>query len=226
MATKQHRSMKDANAHVIGWITIARPEGLTLGFGWVDPASGSLYVHDGSDLARYAKSTEVSTPLFGTTAPSDDDGQDGDTYLNTNTLELYQKAAGAWGDPIATLGGEGGAQPTTSVTTKTTDYVVQLADLGTSVGEAVFEMSAALTKTFTLPSVGASDVGKSITLAKSGSGQVVVQAADSDTIMASVAGGNIYNDTAETDATITLLLIAETRWVAFSGSGTWKTDLP
>ena len=104
--------------------------------------------------------------------------------------------------------------------TKTDDYTITAADLGKSL-----RMSAATAKTFSLPSVGASEDGARITLMKIGAGQVTVDAADSDTIWDSSAGGTIYNDVAaETRAMVTLEYVhSVAKWVIVEIFGTWKT---
>jgi len=112
--------------------------------------------------------------------------------------------------------------PTVTVTAKTDDYNVLAADFGV---DKALSMSAAGLKTFTLPSVAAGDIGKILTFIKLGAGQVTIDAADSDTIHDSSAGGTLTNAQAgETYATVTLMLTSATTWniVASSGVG-WVT---
>ncbi|MHB9133650.1 MAG: hypothetical protein ACYDBB_21510 [Armatimonadota bacterium] len=129
---------------------------------------------------------------------------------------------GPQGEP-GTPGADGYGIPTT-VTGKTDNYSILLTDLGFSVGEKVFTMNNAAAKTFTLPSVTAGDIGKSVTIIKHGAGAVIVDAPDADTIADSGAGGTIYCDVSEeTYATITLMLTTETHWDTIAGHGTWIT---
>lgn len=108
-----------------------------------------------------------------------------------------------------------------TVTAKTDNYTVKTSDSGM---DQTLTMSNAATKTFSLPSVAAGDVGTTYTFAKLGAGQVTVDAADSDTIGNSSAGGTVYCAIAgETYATITLQLVAATNWAILGFNGTWVT---
>jgi len=83
-------------------------------------------------------------------------------------------------------------------------------------------MNSAADKIFTLPSVGASENGYSVTLEKIGSGKLTVQAVDSDIISDSSVAGTIYSTTA------LAVLILEyvhtiTTWIIKSATGTWTT---
>jgi hypothetical protein len=107
------------------------------------------------------------------------------------------------------------AQITTS--TKTDNYVVTTADLGSSL-----RMNSSSDKTFTLPSVGTSEDGARITFIKVGSGKMTLDAADSDYIYDSAAGATIY--TTSSYATITIEYCdTDTRWYIISAVGTWTT---
>lgn len=73
-----------------------------------------------------------------------------------------------------------------------------------------------------LPSVESTDVGSIINIMKLGTGHLRIQAADSDVIGNSSAGGAIVS--AEPDrvgANISLFLEAETRWSINAGLGIW-----
>ena len=109
-----------------------------------------------------------------------------------------------------------------AVTTKTDTYSITISDLGKG---RIFLMNAAGDKIFNLPSVAAGDVGSEITLGKVGAGKLTIQAADSDTIHDSSAGGTIYNNIAgETYILIRLKLIQTTKWAICGMSGTgWIT---
>jgi len=79
---------------------------------------------------------------------------------------------------------------------------------------------------FDLPSVDAGDVGGWFRFVKAStaSGTLTVDAADSDIIADSSAGGTIYDDEAtETYATITIQLAAATQWVITGAHGSWTT---
>ncbi|MFC1658224.1 NosD domain-containing protein [Candidatus Omnitrophota bacterium] len=81
------------------------------------------------------------------------------------------------------------------------------------------------TQTVNLPSVGSTDIGAWYRIVKVGTGQVTIDAADSDTIADSSAGGTIYNDqTGQDYATITIQLVTETEWVIIKAHGTWITS--
>jgi len=119
-------------------------------------------------------------------------------------------------------GTSSGAGNTITVTAKTDDYTVTTADMEI---DKALSMNSASDKTFTLPSVGASDVGISCTFIKLGAGKVTIDASDSDTIHDGSAGGTVYNDQAgETYATITLMLTGTTQWSIINSSGLgWVT---
>ncbi len=79
-------------------------------------------------------------------------------------------------------------------------------------------------ETIYLPSVNALHIGAWYRFVKLGSGTVIIEAADLDTIADSGAGDTIYNNTpGETYATLTLLLVSESKWVITEGHGTWTT---
>lgn len=103
------------------------------------------------------------------------------------------------------------------VLTKTDDYTVATSDFGKSL-----RMNSSGDKTFTLPSVGSDEDGAQIQFLKIGSGKLTIDAADSDYIDDSAAGGTIYSTTA--NATITLQYChATTRWYVMGALGTWTT---
>lgn len=99
-----------------------------------------------------------------------------------------------------------------TVTVKTDTYSLQIADFGKG---RMFVMNSAGDKIFNLPSVGADDVGLEIDLGKIGAGKLTIQAADSDKINDSSAGGTLFNaQAAEVYARARLKLVAETQWSA------------
>jgi hypothetical protein len=103
------------------------------------------------------------------------------------------------------------------VETKTDDYSITCLDFGKT-----FRMNAAVSKTLSLPSVGSVDDGGVVHAEKEGSGRLVLDAADSDYIHDSAAGGTIYSDSPF--AAISLRYNhATTRWVIIAAVGVWTT---
>lgn len=103
--------------------------------------------------------------------------------------------------------------------TKTDNYTVTTSDFG-----KLLVMNSASDKTFTLPSVTSSHVGAILTFAKIAAGKVTIDAADSDVIADSAAGGTIDNSqSTETYATLVIQLVSETKWSVVGGHGTWST---
>jgi hypothetical protein len=79
-------------------------------------------------------------------------------------------------------------------------------------------------RTIYLPSVDSSHIGARFVVWKLGSGKVTIDAADSDTIMDSSAGGTIYNSSStETWACLILRLESASQWGIQGGVGTWTT---
>lgn len=116
------------------------------------------------------------------------------------------------------LNGEGGAGKWV-VETKTDTYNVLLTDVAKTL-----VMDSADNKIFHLPSVAGGDVGTWFTFVKAGTGTLLLDAADSDTIDDSAAGAGIYNEQAdETFATMTLQLVTETKWAITGARGIWTT---
>jgi len=163
---------------------------------------------------------------IGTTEP--DKKLEINTGAATNGIRLSYNdgdgSASTYGDilldssGVLTLSSTGGvAVARLTPVTKTDDYTVTTSDFGKSL-----RMNSADDKTFTLPSVGSSDDGARVTFIKQGSGKMTIDAADSDYIDDSTAGGTIYTTT--NYATITLEYVhGMTRWVIISGNGTFTT---
>lgn len=140
---------------------------------------------------------------------------DGAIFTETDTLKIFLLVSGSW-EEIQT----GGGSSNLTILDKTDDYTIQTTDLG-----KIITMDATTSKTLTLPSVGSSDIGLYFTIVKKGSGDLVIQASDSDTILDSTAGGTLSN-TVSTDiySAITLVLISETEWIVKEAtSGYWVT---
>lgn len=105
------------------------------------------------------------------------------------------------------------------VLTKTNDYTVVADDLCKSL-----RMNSAIAKTFTFPSVGASDDGTRITIMKIGAGRVTLQMVDTDKIHDSSATGTMYNEEAtETYARVDAEYCHTTTTWNVVASGTWIT---
>jgi len=99
---------------------------------------------------------------------------------------------------------------------KTDNYSVQTTDFGKT-----FVMNAA-DKTFSLPSVSASDIGATLTFIHVGTKNLTIDAADADTISDSGAGDGIYCEQAgEIYASVTIMLATETAWIIKDAKGTW-----
>ena len=127
-------------------------------------------------------------------------------------------AAPSW----TTISGGGGGLSSLSWTaeTKTADYTITTDDFNKTI-----RMNSADDKIFSLPSVGASEDGERITLAKIAAGKVTIAAADADKIDSGSAGGTLFNNQAgEIYANVTLEYVhAIVTWIHISGRGTWST---
>jgi hypothetical protein len=99
---------------------------------------------------------------------------------------------------------------------KTDTYNITTADLGKTL-----VMNASVSKTFNLPSVNSGEIGGWVDFVKL-SGELIIDAADSDTIEDSGAGLTIYCSTVG-KASLKLRLVTETIWMIESGIGTWIT---
>jgi len=83
-------------------------------------------------------------------------------------------------------------------------------------------MNSSSNKTFTLPSVAAADIGTEFTFININTGKLTIDAADSDTIDDSNAGGTIYSDD-NTIASIAIRLVSATHWQIIGANGVWTT---
>lgn len=168
--------------------------------------AGDIIYFNGTNLVRLAKGTTNQYLKTGT-APSWDTPLSATAFI----LTLMDDADAA--TARATLD----AEQLWSVVAKTDNYNVLTTDDRTT-----FTMTAATTKTFTLPSVAAGNIGLMYRFVKLGAGQVTIDAADSDTIADSGAGDTIYCDDTGY-ATITLVLATATAWQIVAGQGSWTT---
>ncbi len=120
-----------------------------------------------------------------------------------------------WFQSLKTLDDQIGKQVTdtytTSATLKTTDF-----------GKRIEFNNGANPVTCYLPSVESSDIGGMLTIYKLGTGHLRIQAADSDTIGNSTAGGAILTaEPSRPGMNIKLQLQSETKWFATAGYGIW-----
>jgi len=170
-----------------------------------------------------------SSPTFAGVTLTNDSKINDDKKLYFGTDSDFSIEYDEDGDDVASFAGVGTyvfdntvkaasvVASTMSVLTKTDDYTVTTSDFGKSL-----RMNSADDKTFTLPSVGTTEDGARVTFIKQGSGKMTIDAADSDYIDDSTAGGTIYTTT--NYATITLEYVhGMTRWVIISGNGTFTT---
>ncbi|MCX5784354.1 MAG: hypothetical protein NTX59_01565 [Elusimicrobia bacterium] len=108
--------------------------------------------------------------------------------------------------------------PKFPVSTAASDITLTSADFGKTI-------TVTAAATVTLPTVGDTDVGATITVVKLGAGEVIIKAVSPAAIADSSTGGTIYNNVpAETYATITLRLTTATMWSALGGNGSWTTN--
>lgn len=116
----------------------------------------------------------------------------------------------------------------TKIKSKMLDFPVVAKDTGytilTTDGGKTFSCNSAQGQTFNLPSVASADVGFECTIVKMGTGGVIIDAADSDTIEDSGAGDTIYCADPRY-ASITLKLVSETHWAIKCAYGTWVTTI-
>jgi len=171
------------------------------------------------DVFSYAIANKFKNNWYGASAPTDKqdgmmhvDSDDGKAYVQHSSSDEELLQATRSYDRAVQLGMR-------TTVTKTDNYVVTTADFGKTL-----VMNSANDKTFTLPSVAAGNVGAILKFAKIGAGKVTIDAADSDTIADSSAGGTIYNNIAtQTYATLTIQLVSTTAWSIIEGHGTWVT---
>jgi hypothetical protein len=133
------------------------------------------------------------------------------TYTSgTAVCTLYQSEASPGTSP---------GNPTTAIVNTTASIVLTSSDLGKTI-----RVNSSSSRTVTLPSVGLENDGSRVRIAKLSTGNVVIQAADTDKIGDSTAGGTCTNSTStEVFAWLDLEYVhASTTWI-ISGHGTWVT---
>jgi hypothetical protein len=103
----------------------------TVGVGYTKTSEIKATLTSGASLndkvtIHYFKATNVvnstgstNTWLSGSGTPANGSGNDGDYYFRTATGDVYLKAAGTWGSPIATIKGEKGDTGATGATGET-----------------------------------------------------------------------------------------------------------
>ena len=75
----------------------------------------------------------------------------------------------------------------------------------------------------TLPSVNEKDIGAWVGFLRLGTGSLTIQAADSDTIEKSSAGGKLVcNETGRVAANLIIHLVTATKWAILWGTGIWQ----
>ena len=104
-------------------------------------------------------------------------------------------------------------------TTYITDHTVTLAQSG----HTLVMDAATVSKTFTLPSVGAADDGVEFTFINMDTGRLTIDAVDSDTI-AHGTNTTIYSDDNDVSQITLRYIHAATRWYIKSAHGTWTTS--
>ena len=107
-----------------------------------------------------------------------------------------------------------------TVENKTNDYIIQTEDFGIK----ILTMNNAAAKTFTMPTLTASEIGKSMTIVKIGTGKVTLALVDLQVIADSGIQGTIYNEQAdETYATLVFMVLSTSKLVIVGAHGTWTT---
>jgi hypothetical protein len=132
-------------------------------------------------------------------------------------VKLIKVGTDVWTLIGGASGGGGGGGGSNVIEEKNSGYTILLADKG-----KIFTCNSTSTQTFNLPSVSETDIGTEFTIIKLGVGQVIIDAADSDTIEDSGPGDTIYCSD-ETYAIICVLLVSATEWVIKFANGTWIT---
>jgi len=100
------------------------------------------------------------------------------------------------------------------------DTTLLAADFGRTV-----IINSASARTVFLPSVDAAEVGGWFAIIKLGTGNVTIDAADSDTVNGGAAGGTLINNVAgEGFAYVKLRLVSATAWLIEAGMGSWATS--
>jgi len=101
--------------------------------------------------------------------------------------------------------------------TVTTAYTVTSADFGTTI-----RINSASTVTVTLPAVGASDDGATITFIKQGAGDIAITAGTGDYIDGSPSSGSTYSS--DTKSALKIQYVhGMTEWVVIDEVGTFAT---
>ena len=136
------------------------------------------------------------------------------TSFNADLLDGYD-----WDDGQDVVFGSTQAKQISTLA-KTADYSVTTDDLGKSI-----RVTSGGTITMTFPSVGAAEDGALLRYVKCGVGKLILDAADSDKVADSGAGGTIYNDVAtQIFVPISFEYVHSiVTWVITGAMGTWVT---
>ena len=134
--------------------------------------------------------------------------------LNADELDGYD-----WDDGQDVVFGSVQAKQISTLA-KTADYAVTTDDFGKSI-----RVTSGGTITMTFPSVGAAEDGALLRYVKCGAGKLILDAADSDKVADSGAGGTIYNDVAtQIFVPISFEYVHSiVTWVITGAMGTWVT---
>jgi len=108
-----------------------------------------------------------------------------------------------------------------NITHESTVYTDSQTVLLAQTGETLV-MNSTSNKIFTLPSVGAGDVGVFFTFININTGRLTIQPADADIVADSSAGGTFYSDT-DSYSQVTLELASTTKWIVRGAHGTWTS---
>ena len=103
------------------------------------------------------------------------------------------------------------------------EYTADQALTTWELGKSVLFATGSSNLTATLPSVGLKDVWSWITIVRTGTGQFIIQAADSDKIEKN--GSTIMADEPNrVAANVTLQLISATQWAIIGATGIWHVS--
>ena len=110
-------------------------------------------------------------------------------------------------------------EKTIQVTNEDTDVTINFAEINFGKRN---QIENSLEVSVNLPSISSADIGKHLEIVKLGAGNLIINAADSDTILTSAAGGNISNSVAgEIGAFVKLVVDIETKWNVIAIYGIW-----
>lgn len=157
------------------------------------------------EILSYQKVNKLKNHYYGAAGPVD--AVAGVIWVDSDDGKVYRFYGAAWIEISADF----------TLSVKVDNYNVLTTDIGSH-----FYMNNAASKTFSLPSVAAANVGLHYWLGSRGAGPVVIDAADADVINApwksSGAGGNVTNS-ANTWWLAYIELVTETNWMFMTLGG-------